>query len=203
MKKSEEWTTAVPVLDAAVAQKFWTKVDASGGADACWPWTASHFTGGYGCFSLVFSDGRKSPRHASKVAWALINGRWPNGSDRSEVVMHSCDNRSCCNPKHLSLDSNNANMRDMAEKKRASHGDSHYSRTNPERLARGSKVGTSKMKEEQVAVLKWKLLQPDRVSMQKLADEYGVSKSVVFDISKGKWWKDVAPRKPHPAVDIV
>jgi hypothetical protein len=31
-----------------LAERYWSKVDKSGGPDACWPWTAGRSAGGYG-----------------------------------------------------------------------------------------------------------------------------------------------------------
>jgi hypothetical protein len=40
-----------PQLYASVGQRFWAKVDKSGGDDACWPWMGSTRSG-YGKFKL-------------------------------------------------------------------------------------------------------------------------------------------------------
>lgn len=34
----------------AIAARFWSKVDKSGGKNACWPWMAGSFPPGYGVF---------------------------------------------------------------------------------------------------------------------------------------------------------
>ena len=80
---------AVPLVD-----RFWTKVDKSGGPDACWPWLAAIDTGGYG---RVTGDGNGKWRAAHRVAWELTNGPIPEGL----VIDHLCRNRACQNPKHL------------------------------------------------------------------------------------------------------
>jgi len=50
--------------------RFWKKVDKTGGAGACWPWTAGSDRHGYGYFSLL-GQTKKAPR----VAWVLTHGQ--------------------------------------------------------------------------------------------------------------------------------
>lgn len=86
---------------------FWSKVDSSGGPDACWPWTMSVMTAtGYGQFNTKLS-GRTT---AHKFAYQDKIGPVPEG----HLVDHTCHNRDtscpggktcphrrCCNPAHL------------------------------------------------------------------------------------------------------
>jgi hypothetical protein len=79
-----------------LADRFWTKVDKSGGPNACWPWLAAKDADGYG---LVGGDGRKTVR-AHRHAYASVKGTIPKG----KMVLHSCpdgDRRDCCNPDHM------------------------------------------------------------------------------------------------------
>lgn len=75
-----------------VAERFWAKVDRSGGPDACWPWMAGRFSSGYGVF--VFN--RKSvPAH--RWAYESEIGPIPEGLE----LDHLCRNRACQNARHL------------------------------------------------------------------------------------------------------
>lgn len=49
-----------------------------------------------------------------RLAYVLTHGDIPKGLQ----VMHSCDNRSCCNPAHLSVGTNLDNVNDMIVKNR-------------------------------------------------------------------------------------
>lgn len=105
------------VLPTAEAdrRRFWAKVDRRNGG--CWPWTGrAKFHDGRGRFLL---NGRAVI--ASRVAWAIANGREPDG-----WVIHSCDYPPCCNPAHLSLGTPADNVRDMMERRRHwSHAQTH------------------------------------------------------------------------------
>jgi len=73
-------------------QRFWQKVDASGGASACWPWTAAIDARGYGSFSR----GPKKVK-AHRAAAILAGMDIPDGM----MIDHLCKNRRCVNPAHL------------------------------------------------------------------------------------------------------
>lgn len=62
--------------------------------DACWNWTGSKVPTGYG---YIRENGKM--RRAHRVAYALANGKIPEGME----VDHMCHNRSCVNSSHLRL----------------------------------------------------------------------------------------------------
>lgn len=95
-------------------ERFWSKVDKSGGPAACWPWTASVDPKGYGQFA--YADGTRRSGRAHRVAWILANGPISAGMS----VCHSCDNPPCCNPAHLWLGTNADNVADRVRKGRSS-----------------------------------------------------------------------------------
>lgn len=77
--------------------------------DACWLWLGSTDKDGYGLFEL----GGKTQR-AHKVAWEDRNGPLPEG----KVLLHSCDVRNCVRAKHLTADTQQANVADAIKKGR-------------------------------------------------------------------------------------
>lgn len=82
----DEYTTI------SIEERFWSKVDRSGGAEACWPWLGSTAKG-YG----VFHPDRKRGVPTARVAYELVNGPMAKGL---QACRH-CDNPLCCNPKHI------------------------------------------------------------------------------------------------------
>ena len=90
-------------------RRFWSKI-AVGGPDDCWPWLDRLDADGYGRFRFNGAN-----RKASRVAWAISNGRDP-GAMR---VLHRCDSPSCVNPAHLHLGTQGDNIREMFERKRS------------------------------------------------------------------------------------
>jgi hypothetical protein len=89
----------------------------------CWLWAryANSFNQG-----LLQFRGRL--RLASRVAYFLANGNWP------DVVMHKCDQPLCVNPRHLVGGTQADNMRDASTKKRMQHGAEHWTHRTPEKI---------------------------------------------------------------------
>ena len=89
-------------MEQSTINRFWAKVDKSGGDDSCWHWTAGKDSDGYGKFSC---DGKT--RKAHRIAWLITNGEIPDGL----LVRHKCRGR-CVNPLHLELGTVQDNVHD-------------------------------------------------------------------------------------------
>ncbi|MCM8552660.1 HNH endonuclease signature motif containing protein [Streptomyces sp. STCH 565 A] len=74
--------------------RFWNKVNRPSD-DACWLWTASLNTHGYGQFHV--SRPKRTVRSAHLIAYELVLGPVPTGLH----LDHLCRNRACVNPSHL------------------------------------------------------------------------------------------------------
>lgn len=99
-------------------RRFWSKVDRSGGPDACWLWQAG-LLDGYGRFwdADAYND-----VYAHRFAWIITHGAIPEDLR----VLHSCDVRPCVNPSHLWLGTQLDNLTDMVIKGRSNVGDKHW-----------------------------------------------------------------------------
>lgn len=142
------------------AEKFWNKVDKSGGTDACWPWTGKRSKQGYGAWWDTGSSHRG--------AYLYTFGEF----DRSLCVCHHCDNPPCCNPKHLFLGTRKDNADDRDRKHR--------------RIApAGEEQGNAKLTWEAVGFIR----EHPEIELQELADQFGVDKSTIWLVRRNKSWR--------------
>ena len=148
-----------------LTERFWNKVDVRG-PDECWLWTGYRNAKSYG----QLSTGQKPVRldYAHRVAWKLTNGSIPHG----HLVCHHCDNPPCCNPRHLFTGTAADNNRDMSAKGRSARGQNFTV----------SKLGNNEVQEIRSSYVPWK------VSQQKLARRFGISRTTVGDILRGRTW---------------
>jgi hypothetical protein len=162
-----------------IEDRFWPKVDRSGGLDACWPWLGCRDTAGYGRLTVGSrKDGTKRPALAHRIAYELERG--PLGT---AFATHTCDNPACCNPSHVRAGTHASNMAEMAQRGRAARGDRSGPRRRPERLRRGERHGNAKLTAEAVADIR-SSGEPQRV----LAERHGVDRSVVSRVRSGEAW---------------
>ncbi len=141
---------------------FWSKVDRSGGPDACWTWMGAVTSKWhYGCFSL----GEGQVRGAHKIAWLLTNGD-TNGL----CVLHRCDNRVCVNPRHLFLGTKQDNSDDKIQKGRDT---------------------TAALKPDQVREIREALKNWHHGIGKELAKKYGVDHGVISGIKLGQTYRHV------------
>lgn len=150
-----------------LADRFWEKVDRRG-PDECWLWTAAVNEHGYG---VMRPEGRRTgPTIKAHRVSLMLAGVDVDGL----VVRHSCDNPPCVNPAHLSTGTKADNSADMVTR---------------DRHARGSRSGTSKLTERQVAEIRAR--QAAGELHRVLAAEYGVSRVTITNIVSGKTWRHV------------
>lgn len=150
------------------AEWFWSKVDQTGGPDACWEWTAGRHGDGYG---LISYEGRTQGAH--RVAVLLSGEIIPPRM----LVMHSCDNPPCCNPAHLRVGTYSDNEQDKVRKGRG--------RYNARRGAE-NRGGIRRLTPEQVREIK--LASRDGATRADLARQYGVHEATIYLIATGKTW---------------
>jgi DNA-binding CsgD family transcriptional regulator len=104
------------VMKAQPREAVWKKVRKSGDNE-CWEWQGLKTKWGYGEISINKVHYR-AHRLVYEVSNNLVLRRDRRQSSESQIVMHSCDNPGCCNPRHLFLGTPKANTRDMMRKGR-------------------------------------------------------------------------------------
>lgn len=92
-------------------RKFWYSLGLRPKGE-CWNWLWGKNAQGYGRVKI---GGKLYSAH--RIAFAIAKGdELVHGAKR--LVLHSCDNPSCCNPEHLRLGSYRDNMQDMLSRGR-------------------------------------------------------------------------------------
>jgi hypothetical protein len=155
----------------SLEQRFWEKIDKRG-LNECWPWIGGKTGRGYGCFRW-----NGIPRNAHKVSWLINKGEIPQVDGyHGMCVLHRCDNRACVNPSHLFLGTNRDNVEDCISKNRRARivGDNH---------------GKAKLTAAQVRIIKRCL--HFRVKASVIGRFFGMDKTTIGQISRGRTWKEV------------
>jgi hypothetical protein len=123
-------------------------------------WTASKNAFGYG----KFGQGSKWML-AHRYSWQATNGDIPEG----KYVLHTCDNPSCVNPKHLYLGTYKENARDREDRKRGNH-------------SKGVNHGRSVLLESQIYEIR-DAFDTGNYSFKQLGRIYGIDGKSVANIS--------------------
>lgn len=106
-----------------------------------------------------------------RVLYQQKYGEIPKGM----VIRHKCDRPYCCNIEHLEIGTQLDNVRDMIQRGRDAY---HITK------AKGMKIGTSKLNEQQV-----KEIYLSKLDYRKLSKLYKVSETNIAYIKKKKQWK--------------
>jgi hypothetical protein len=151
-------------LGSDFVERFWSLVKMSQTSDGCWLWCGHIRDGRYG---VIWRDGKN--RYAHRVAYELTHGAIP-GSLR---VCHRCDNPPCCRPSHLFLGTQEENIQDMRRKGRNPH---------PLKLSEKDVLEIRRRYENRKMF---------KITMQQLADEYGVYKGYISKIIHHQKWRHI------------
>lgn len=141
---------------------FWKKIKKL--KNGCWEWQLSHNGRGYGAASYNGKD-----MGAHRLAFKFTHGYLPN------FVCHTCDNPSCCNPKHLFAGDAKTNALDRTVKGRTLFGNNHR---------------RSKLTDKQVLKLRKEYIEK-KIPRKELAQKYNISLSNVYSVVLKNTWKHV------------
>lgn len=147
-------------------ERFWAKVDKAG-QDDCWHWRAKKGLNQYGHFR---STHLKRSLGAHAFSFFLANDYVP------PEVMHTCDVRSCVNPRHLRAGTRKLNMADMIAKGRA---------PKIER-PKGVEHHAAKLTEDDVRAIR-----ASKDTHRVVAARYGLAKGTVASIRARRSWTHV------------
>lgn len=159
----------------AQINRYWSRVERRGPND-CWNWQGP-LNDGYGskCW-----QGKKDKAH--RVAWQVTYGEIPG----SLYVLHTCDNRACCNPSHLWLGTHLDNMDDMTAKGRRARGETFRQSLRPYNR-HGERNGRSKLTAKDADDIR---CLANLFSAPVVAKWYGVSHPSIYRVWYGEGWID-------------
>ncbi len=146
--------------------RFLSKINFTPDENGCHNWIAGKTAAGYGHLCFFGKE-----RYAHHVAYEFFLSPILN----SLFVLHSCDNRACCNPVHLWLGTQWDNIQDRDRKGRGIG------------IVRGAKHYAAKLKEEDVIEIR-KLVKGG-ASQSEVARQKKVSVQTINSIIKRRNWK--------------
>jgi hypothetical protein len=153
---------------------LWSKVDIKG-TNECWNWKGYKNDGGYGR-TWIDDRGYYAHRVIFNLAYPnTITLSAPKDSDESGFLLHTCDNPSCCNPKHLFVGTHADNMADKAAKGRSPDFSS-------------GKAPRCKLSMAQAREIRQ--LRKDGVSARDLAQRYEISLPSIKTLLRGHSYKE-------------
>lgn len=152
----------------AIIARFWSKTN-KGSSRVCWNWNASTDRDGYGQFSIRALGHSMLAHRYSK---AIVMGRLLS---TEEHVLHTCDNPSCVNPKHLVIGTPVSNRKDCVSKNRQ---------------AKGEKCARSKLTKDQVLLIR-QLHATGKYTTLALGKQFGVHNSAIGYIVRRLVWRHV------------
>jgi predicted XRE-type DNA-binding protein len=148
--------------------RFWSKVNKT---TTCWLWTGGKNNKGYGLFGI-----NRKTHLSHRVSYELLHDL---ELTPDVCVCHSCDTPLCINPFHLFAGTNQDNINDKVSKGR-------------QQCLKGELHGASILTNAIVQNIKQDLKSDTtHGSGKKIAEKYGISRSTVSDIKKGKTWSHI------------
>ena len=165
-------------------ERFWSKVDKAH-PSGCWVWTANKNNKGYGMFSAR-TLGFKNKVLAHRLSYMAENGPLKRG----QFILHSCDNPSFVNPKHLRAGNAKENVADMDLRNRRV--------TNP---MCGSENPNAILTDDIVVAIRKSYIAGTHIDA--ICAEFNVKDISIRDITGGRSWRHVFERKDCPSLESI
>lgn len=156
------------------AESFWAKVKI-GSESECWEWGGCKNAKGYGAvkWGIKLAYAHRVAAYLHNIVPTIAA---PVDRTVSGFVLHSCDNRACCNPRHLRSGTMKDNASDMAERGRRDD-------------RKGEKHPCAKLTWPQVKEIR-RGYTAGEASLRELGLKFSVDKTAVYLIVRDKTWKD-------------
>jgi hypothetical protein len=150
------------------AESFWARVKKSRG---CWEWQGALNSTGYG---TVAWDNHVYTAHrvAAWISGLIQHPSKPTHATEPTHVLHKCDNRKCCNPKHFFLGTYKDNQLDAYKKKRKAQ-------------PRGGSHANAKLTDRQAAEIR-RAYAVHGLTQRELASKFDVSQVTISLITRRK-----------------
>ena len=159
---------------ANTPEVLWSKVDKKG-EDECWNWKGYKNDGGYGR-TWINDYGYYAHRVIFDLVYPnTITLSAPKDTDESGFLLHTCDNPSCCNPKHLFVGTHAENMADKVAKNRQAKFPTD----------KGPRCKLSMAQAREI-----RQLRKDGVSARELAQRYEISIPSIKTLLRGDSYKE-------------
>ena len=140
------------------------------GPDECWPWNAAAVRNDtYGQLGTAV-EGRRIKLYVHRMSQDLLNGALEPGDE----VLHSCDYKPCCNPRHLRNATHRDNLNEAFERSR---------------YARGERQGHARLTEQAVREIRVRRARGELLKV--LAGEFGVGIPTVREAAERITWRHV------------
>jgi hypothetical protein len=153
-------------ISSSLTARFWLRVQL-GTESECWPWVGAH-RNGYG----AIKHGRQV-LSSHVVAYVLHHGPVPAGL----IITHTCDNRICCNPRHLKAGTFADNVVDMHSRRIIA-------------APRGVEVANHILTPE--LVMRIRAFRRDGVGSAEIAKRLNVTLDSVRGVVSGRNWRHIA-----------
>lgn len=163
-------TIPIPELNDEIKHRFLSKIAYTANPNCCWEWQANTSKSGYGKVTV-----KGITILAQRMAYYIHTGIDPIGS----IILHTCDNRKCVNPNHLSIGTHKDNSRDMIIKGRGK-----------EQFMNGEKHKNAKLTEDIVREIRRKHSEYGLKSGE-LALMYGICQPAMSRILSRKRWSHI------------
>ena len=162
--------TLSPDMLEGAEERFLIKVLVKG-EDECWPFIGCRTPKDYGLFQVK----TKTPHMAHRVMYVLSAHETIETDD---VIMHTCDRPSCCNPRHLVKGTQKENIQDKMNKGR-------------DCLRFGEHNHCAKLTAENVIDIRTRF-KKGGITQRELGEEYGLKHQSISDIVRRRNWAHVA-----------